>query len=187
MFYKKLNDYIFSFSNPEIINGSQYQVSQPLNGDAARVAGLELALQNQLTFLPGALSGLGVYFNYTLTDSSAQLPGHDGKSTLPGQARHVGNVAMSYERGGFSGRLGATFHGSFIDAVGATTAFDRYYDKNTQVDASVSQRVAREIRVYADLLNMNDALLRYYQGVPERVLQEEHYRWTVTFGAKVNF
>ena len=38
-----------------------------------------------------------------------------------------------------------------------------------------------------NLLNLNDSLLRYYQGVPDRVLQEEHYHWWMNFGIKVEF
>ena len=49
----------------------------------------------------------------------------------------------------------------------------------------MTQKVMRNLRLYADILNMNDALLRYYQGVPERVLQEEHYRWWSTSGVRV--
>jgi len=51
----------------------------------------------------------------------------------------------------------------------------------------VSQRVTRNLRAYLDGMNLNNALLRYYQGVPERVLQEEHYQWWTTFGVKVEF
>jgi hypothetical protein len=96
-------------------------------------------------------------------------------------------VAASYEKGGFSGRVAVNFHGSYVDVIGATNAFDRYYDRNAQLDVSVTQKVARNLRVYIDGINLNDALLRYYQGTSERVLQEEHYRWWTTFGVKVEF
>ena len=94
-FYKHLDDYIYTYTTQEQINGTQYQVTQPLNGDAASVRGLELALQNQLRFLPSAFNGLGVYANYTFSDSTAQFPNHAGDSTLPGQSAHVGNLAVS--------------------------------------------------------------------------------------------
>jgi len=51
----------------------------------------------------------------------------------------------------------------------------------------MSQKVSRNFRVYLDLLNLNDALLRYYQRVPDRVLQEEHYHWWAMFGIKATF
>ena len=59
--------------------------------------------------------------------------------------------------------------------------------RNSQLDVSMSQKVSRNFRVYLDVLNLNDALLRYYQGVPDRVLQEEHYHWWAQFGVKATF
>lgn len=186
-FYKRLADYIFGFTTQTQLGGTQYQVTQPLNGDEAIIQGLEVAFSNQLRFLPSPLDGIGVYANYTRTDSTAQLPGHVGDSPLPGQSKHLGNVAVSYEKAGFTGRMAVNFHGSYIDVVGATAVQDRYYDTNSQLDISLAQRLARSVRVYVDLLNVNDALLRYYQGVPDSVLQEEHYRWTANFGLKFEF
>jgi TonB-dependent receptor len=187
LFYKKLDDYIYTYTLDETINGSIYKATQPLNGDAATVRGFEMALQNQLTFLPAPLRGFGVYANYTFSDSSASFPSHPGDSTLPGQSRHVGNLAGSYERAGFSGRVSVNFHGSYVDIVGATDLLDRYYDTHKQVDFSLSQKVTKNLRVYLDGLNLNGALLRYYQGVPDRVLQEEHYKWWLNFGVKIDY
>lgn len=187
VFYKRLEDYIYIFTTQQQINSTQYQVTQPLNGDAATVRGVELALQNQLRFLPSPWNGIGVYANYTFSDSTAQFPNHAGDSTLPGQSRHVGNVAGSYEKGGFSGRVSVNFHGSYIDIVGADNLQDRFYDTNSQLDISINQKVSQHVRLYVDALNVNDSLLRYYQGVPDRVLQEEHYRWALGFGARLEY
>jgi TonB-dependent receptor len=187
LYFKSLNDYIYVYTYDQPINGQIYHYTQPLNGDTATIRGAEIALQNQLTFLPSPLNGIGVYANYTFSDSTASFPQHDSDSTLPGQSRHIGNLAVSYEKGGFQGRLAMTFHGSYIDVVGATNANDRFYDSANQLDFSVTQKITRNIRFYLNGLNLNDALLRYYQGVPDRVLQEEHYRWWMDFGVKLNF
>jgi TonB-dependent receptor len=182
-FYKRLEDYLYVYTTQEQINGTQYQVTQPLNGEAATVQGIELALQ-----IPAvAFDGIGVYANYTFSDSTASFPNHTGDSTLPGQSRHVGNVSASYEKAGFSGRVSVNFHGSYIDIVGADNLQDRFYDTNSQLDISIQQKITRNVRLYVDALNLNDSLLRYYQGVPERVLQEEYHRWTLNFGARLEF
>ncbi len=186
-FYKRLADYIYLFTYAQPINNVIYQYRQPLNGDEATIRGVEVALQNQLTFLPSPLDGLGVYANYTFSDSSASFPQHAGDSTLPGQSRHIGNVALSYEKGGFSGRAAMNFHGSYVDVVGATNLLDRYYDAASQLDFSVSQKIAKGLRLYVDGMNLNDALLRYYEGVKDRPLQEEHYHWWMNFGLKFDF
>ena len=187
VFYKHLQDYIYVFTFDRPINNTIYHYTQPLNGETASIHGVELALQNQLTFLPRPFDGLGIYLNYTFTDSDATFPQHVGGSTLPGQSRHVGNIAVSYEKAGFQGRMATTFHGSFVDVVGGTNLLDRFYDSAAQIDISLSQKIYKGIRIYADGLNLNDALLRYYQGVPNRPLQEEHYHWWIDFGLKFDF
>jgi hypothetical protein len=77
--------------------------------------------------------------------------------------------------------------GSYVDVVGAANALDRYYDTNSQLDLSFNQKVSRNLRIYFDWLNVNNALLRYYQGVSDRPLQEEHYQGWLNFGVKVEF
>src|SRR6185295_3003658 len=109
--------------------------------------------------------GIGVYANYTFSDSTAHFPQHSGDSTLPGQSRHVGNLAASYEKYGFSGRASINFHGSYIDIVGADNTQDRFYDTNRQFDFSASQKITGNLHGYVNLLNLNDSLLRYFQSV----------------------
>jgi len=50
----------------------------------------------------------------------------------------------------------------------------------------VSQRVTRNFRAFFDAINLTDAPLRYFQGVSDRPLQEEHYRAWFNFGVKID-
>ena len=52
---------------------------------------------------------------------------------------------------------------------------------------SFNQRITHNIRGYANVINLNDSLLRYFQGTSDRPLQEEHYHWWLEFGAKFDF
>jgi TonB-dependent receptor len=187
VFLKRLNDYIYPFVVEEEAFGDQYQVSQPRNGDSAWLWGTEIAFQNRLNFLPGALNGFGVYANYTFTDSSATFPGRAHDATLPGQSRHVGNFAIWYERFGFSARASWNFHGRYIDQVGESVEEDVFYDNHTQLDVNLSQRVKGTFRIFADLLNLTNAPLRYYIGAPNRPIQEEYYRWWTMVGVRASF
>jgi TonB-dependent receptor len=187
VFYKRLENYIYIFTFDQQIGGTIYHTTQPLNGEAAHLVGFETALQNQLAFLPSPFDGIGVYANYTFTDSSAKFPNHAGDAALPRQSRHVGNLAASYEKHGFQGRMSVNFHGSYVDQVGASDLLDRFYDKHTQMDLSFSQRITHNIRGYANVINLNDSRLRYFQGTSDRPLQEEHYHWWLEFGAKFEF
>jgi TonB-dependent receptor len=187
VFYKRLNDYIYQFRFQEQNFGELYAVTQPQNGERANLSGIEIAFQNRLTFLPGALNGISLYGNYTFTTSSARFPDRSGDSRLPGQSQHLGNLAISYEKSGFTGKAALNFHGRYIDAVGASAAEDVSYDNHTQLDLNFGQRLTRNIRVYADVLNLTNAPLRYYIGTPDRPIQEEYYRWWTSFGVKVNW
>jgi TonB-dependent receptor len=187
-FAKQLTDYIYPFESTDVRGGDTYRVTQPQNGESATLRGAEFAFQNQLRFLPGPLAGIGVYANYTFTTSSTTFLGREGETApLPGQARHVGNFAVWYERYGFSGRASVNYHGRFLDSVGATSANDVFYDAHEQLDVMLSQAIGRNFRVFADFLNLSDAPLRYYQAVWDRPIQEERYHWWCMFGVKATF
>lgn len=103
------------------------EYSLPVNNpDTATVWGIEAAVERRLSFLPGVLSGLGVYANYTYSRSKkTQLfnwstsPVYDGSGTLIGREnisysrtiafdqspRHSGTVGLTYSRPGIDASL----------------------------------------------------------------------------------
>ena len=137
VFYKDLQDYIFVSTFEEIRDGDVWEITQPLNGDNATLWGLELAYQNQFRNAPGFLSGFGIYLNYTWTDSEATIPGHDGDSPLPGQPDEVGNIAISYEKGFFSGILSYNIQGEWLEEVGG----------DHQIGPGLGQALSRAFRL----------------------------------------
>lgn len=185
-YYKRLNDYIYQKWSRRL-DGSYagFQVFQPFNGESASLWGFEVNWQHRLSFLPGALSGLGIYANYTYTSSEAEFPDREGeKTTLPGQADHMVNFALSYERRGFSGRISLNVHGKYIDEVGESSGEDIYYDDHFQWDISASQRIHKNIRLFAEIINLSNAPLRYYRGISRRPVQQEFYKLWTHFGLK---
>lgn len=185
IFYKRLKDNIFLFNSEEIRNGAEFDVTQPLNGESARLFGVELAFQNQLRFLPSPFDGFGIYANYTYVDSEADLL--DRTIRLPGQAEHSGNFAVFYEKFGFQGRLSLNYHGRYIEEVASEAARDIFFDSHAQWDFSASQRVTRHLRVFADVINLTNEPFRRFEGFANRPLQEEYYRWWATAGIKIDF
>ena len=185
-FYKRLTDNIFFSRFDEDRNGDTFEVTQPVNGERASLWGLELAFSNQLRFLPKGLDGLGVYANYTFTDSTAHIEGRD-EGPLPGQARHSGNFAVFYEKFGFSGRLSLNYHGRYTEEVGEDLSRDLFFDSHAQWDLSLSQRINKWLRVYVDVLNLTNEPLRRFEGFRNRPVQEEYYRWWMTGGVKIDF
>jgi hypothetical protein len=76
------------------------------------------------------------------------------------------------------------YHGNFIEEVGEDADNDIVYDDHIQWDFSASQRVYDGIRLYLEVVNMNDAALRYYIGKTNRPVQREFYSWWAHIGIK---
>lgn len=182
-FHKDLSDIIFFFRGKEVRAGETFDVIQPLNGDEAEVTGFELVYQNRFQNLDGWASGLGLYFNATFADSEATIPERD-VARLPGQADDVVNLAVSYETGGFSGRLSYNVHGEYISEVGEEAEEDLWIDERSQLDLSLSQRLTSKMRLALDVLNLTDEPFRIYEGSPDRPVQVEEYSWSATLSLK---
>lgn len=176
-FYKNLQDPIFVFTSDNELGG---ETSQPRNGKSGTIRGIEVALQQQLKFLPGALNGLGAYANYTFTDSDAKLPG-GRQGRFPGQAQHVVNAAVSYERHGLFGQLSLNFIDDFVDEFGGNVgdrAEDVFVAGRTQLDFSASYRFSQPLVIFAEVNNLTNQPFRLYQGSSARPIQAEYYeRW----------
>jgi hypothetical protein len=117
--------------------------------------------------------------------SDANLPGRQGR--LPGQADNVYNLAISYEKYGFSGRLSWNYHDNYLAEIADDPIEDVFVDKHLQMDLLLSQRITRNVSIFAEFINLNNEPLRVYEGTEDRPIQEEYYSWWGTFGIRLNF
>lgn len=194
LFYKNLQDFIYkrrfeANSYNGIDFGTDIDLVQDVNGDQATLMGIEISYQQNLTFLPGALSGLGIYANYTYTASNAELKDRSGlgetdEINLPGQAEHVGNLSLSYNLKGFSARISGNFAGAYMDELGEEADEDVYINDRLQVDATASYTFKR-FNVFAEFLNITDAPYEaYIGGDKDQLIQREFYSWWSRVGVK---
>jgi len=143
-------------------------------------------LQRQLDFLPGALRGLGVYLNYTFTESTTtgiQERENDDLG-LTGTAKNMFNASLSYENKRLVIRASLNYASDYIDLIGGSSFNDIYYDKQTFLDVNASYAVTPKWRVYFEANNLTNQPLRYYQGISERTYQEEFYNSRISAGIK---
>ncbi|MEN8163573.1 MAG: TonB-dependent receptor [Acidobacteriota bacterium] len=186
VFYKDLTDNIFLFTFDEEIDGDTWEIVQPQNGDSATLWGAEFAYQNMFTKLKGGWSGLGLYANYTWTDSEARYPDRDEVSTLQGQSSSIGNLALIYEKYGFSGRLSFNHHGKYILEVGGGPDEDLWVDDHFQIDFTARQQLSDKINIFLEFINIDDEPFRVYEGTSDRTRQEEYYSWWAVLGIRIN-
>ncbi len=195
VFYKRINDFIYTFISeaPDDSFGpgtAGFDVFQPLNGDDASILGVEFAFQRQLDFLPGFLRNFNIYLNYTFLTSNANgIRNEDGDEReddldLPNTAPNMFNASLGYAGKRFSARLSANFSDSYIDELGGNAFEDRYYDQQFFLDLNSSYAINNKLRIYADLNNITNQPLRFFQGVSERTQQAEYYGLRLTFGLK---
>jgi TonB-dependent receptor len=196
VFYKSLQNYIYVFEDKDYVDavtGNTFDSRfQPKNGDDASLFGAELAIQRQLDFLPGALSNLGIYLNYTYVTSSADgIRNEDGEVRedldLPGTAENTLNASLAYEDARFSARVSLNYTSDYIDEIGEDASFDRYYDEQTFVDANAAYAITPKLRFFVEANNLTNQPLRYYQGFRDYTMQAEYYSIRMNAGLKFDF
>lgn len=171
VFYKNIENYIYeSIYTQQGGSFNGYQVTQTVNGANAHVFGYEIAWQQQLTFLPGFLNGLGIYGNFTQIQSKFKVPGIVSERTvrLPSMRPKVGNASLSYEKYGFSGRISLNFYETFISELAETQADDLMEKGRVQLDFSASQKINKSFSIFMGISNINNAqiILDYGDGRP---------------------
>lgn len=196
VFYKDIEDFIYLFQTRDFqdpLSGRTFdRYFQPQNGEGGQLYGFEIALQRQLDFLPAFLKNFGVYANYTLTQSEVELiRTEDGDIrddiNLPGTAEHTINTSLSYETAKFNARLSLNYTSDYLDELGDEAFFDRYYDKQTFVDANATYTITPNVRVFMEANNLTNQPLRFYQGESSRMMQEEFYNVRFSTGLKIDF
>ncbi|WP_405330432.1 TonB-dependent receptor [Leeuwenhoekiella sp. LLG6367-2.1] len=186
VFYKNLNDFIYTQKTDQ---EDGIELYQPLNGDKATIFGAEVAFQRQLDFLPGFLKNFGIYANYTYLNSEAKgIANADGDMRgdldLPGSSPNMFNASLSYGDKWFNARLSSNYADAYIDELGGDAFEDRFYDEQFFLDFNATVFLSKNLQVYANLNNITNQPLRYYQGDKDRTMQMEYYSTRLTFGVK---
>jgi len=196
VFYKRLNDFIFNnATRTDNLEGRQFEdevtVFQAVNGETADLFGFELAYQQNLTFLPGVLRGLGVYANYTYTASEATINSLNDEDQvvqetidLPGQATHMGNFSLSYQINRFNARLSANFNGEYLSEIDEGNKI--YFNDRLQLDFNASYMLIPNLQLFAEVINITDQPFEAYMENEDIIIQREFYSWWSRVGLKFN-
>jgi TonB-dependent receptor len=196
-FYKDLTDPIYRVTAP-VTSGAfvGYSQRQPVNGSNAHLGGFEVSYQQHLTFLPGALGGVGVATNYSYTWSQANgVPGRSDSPSLQRQAPHTWNISPTYDRGPFSMRIGMAYNAANIFSYNYTDGAalglkgpngDLYLYAHFQVDAQGSVRLPKGFTAVVYALNLNNEVFGFYNGSGINVNQREYYKTSIAAGLRWN-
>lgn len=187
VFYKDITDPIFKSTTSKLIDGTLSTVNTSLNGNDASLYGAEFVFNTQFDMLPGIFKNFGVNTNVTVMDSKMKIPGRDGDVRIPRQADLLYNVTLFYDDGAFNTRLAYSYKGEYIMEHGDSAQFDEYYAENKTLDLSIGYNIDKNFSVFAEINNLTNEAMLYYQGVEERPLQYEEYGMRGQIGAKYTF
>ncbi len=192
LFYKRLKNVLTNANtSTQIPVGSAtafVNSTQPINSpDTGKIKGFELTYQQNYTFLPGFLSGLGLQANYTYVDSKgvpqstlnptdpdvaaglvSTIPGND--FPLQGLSRHTFNIVPYYEKGAVTLRAAYSWRSQFLLTLrDVITPFDPIFQKPYgQLDASVFVRVNKNFTLGLQGVNLLDSLVKTAAAVYDR-------------------
>ena len=190
-FSKSIDNYIYTstLQDVSIRGGSKVydEVSMPVNGNNATLSGWEMNFVKNLDFLPGPLSAMSLYFNYTSTDSEADYGDSREKSTFPGQAASTGNLSLAYETSKLTARFSQSIADQYLVEVGGDKDEDIYYDPANRLDLSLSYNLNNKITLFADILNITNVPHVYFMGDASKPVEKEVYGSTIKIGTNYRF
>ncbi|WP_267394304.1 MULTISPECIES: TonB-dependent receptor [unclassified Sphingomonas] len=197
IYKKNITGRVITEADAELINGISYQISRPRNLGSAELKGLEASGQFFFDFLPGALSGIGTFANYTIADSkvTAKEDSLYGQPLI-GVSKYNYNVGLIYEKYGLSARAAYSYRSHYYDGDLTSSVNLRPTDTSVflngvrasgRLDFSVNYDVTPHLTLTVDGTNVTRAKYESYYG---STLNPHDIRFddsTYSIGARVRF
>jgi iron complex outermembrane recepter protein len=195
VFLKEIRQFIFS-TRGEIIgagpgNGFNgdfegWEIRSQGNGGNARVKGFEINYQQQFTFLPGILRGLGVFANYTRLTAKGDYGTGDemSGSEVAGFIPVTYNAGLTYQYNRWNSRIQWNHRGNYLFQYNDNPVLRRYFAPSDYIDINVQYRLTRALELYFHINNLLDEPRKDYRLRESRPFA---YFWSGTrYNAGVN-
>lgn len=169
-----------------VVKNAQVNITGKTNQSPMTVTGFEFNIQQNLDFLPGFWKNFGGAFNYSYT----KIDGKDtagNKITLPSVSKNNLNVIGYYEADKFGVRLVYNWRDKYDLAAGNSFVGDaRTVKARSQLDASASYQITKDLTVSVDAFNLTDATRSEYENDPmlPRRIDYDGRTYQVTMRAK---
>jgi TonB-dependent receptor len=164
------------------VPGHLFNIIRPINGDKARVRGVEVGLQHLWD------NGFGVRAQYTRNQSRSWVGGEE--RPLEGIAPATSSLGVLYEKGPWSLSATADHTDSFVTAVNVIGAgFNERAKAMTWLTAQAAYEVNKTLRITLEGRNLTDATQEYTLGNGNIMLPNGYNRFgrAFTLGASLKF
>lgn len=199
-FHKSIRDYILTgIQGGTVASGldngfngdyAGYTIFTSQNGGTGTVEGWEFAYQQNLTFLPGLLRGLGVSANTTILQTQGDFGGTTVRngSQLPNFIPRTGTLRLTWRNGAFSTQASVSYQSSFItsySAIGSSRNLYRYSRKAISIGAAYEVRPG--LSVTCDVNNIFNEPQAFYRGFETRMQSKNFPGVRITAGLSGRF
>jgi iron complex outermembrane recepter protein len=199
-FHKKIRDFIVTGINTGTIgtepdNGYDgeyggYTRLSTANAGTAYVQGWEISYQQQFTFLPGLLQGLGTAINFTALETHGDFGGSSlrGSRDVEGFVPRIANASVFWRHRGFTSRLIVNYTGeSLTDYVEGSPGRNRYLFSRTVINVGVGYQWRPAVTFSIDVNNLTNAPQAAYRGIPDLMQFKLFGGTTITAGINGRF
>jgi len=178
LFHKKIDHFIFT--NGSAVDADTQEgtitISQPKNGETAKITGVELNLIKSFEGMGAPFDGFGVEANLTRQVSEAEtgLDYRKGRSISFIQAPDlIYNASLTYQKYGFEARLSYQYQGAYIEDL-RDNAVDKWVQPNKSLDFHSRYNFRPGLTMDFDVQNILDGH-RYYTTKGESPSYQKDY------------
>jgi len=136
-----------------------YTLTSQANGGYAKVKGLELAYNQQFTFLPGFWSGFGAFANFTKMEAEGNYGSGTAIALAPtpkiaGFNPLNANAGISYIRNKVTFRVQLNYRDRYLLTFNTNESRLVYARARTTVGVKTAYRLSRRFEFYFDVVNL---------------------------------
>jgi len=171
-----------------------WQGNTRVNSGDGTVQGMEFNYSQQLSFLPGALRGLGVMANWTVLTSEGDYNGVvtnlPFKNALTGLRPRSGNAGLTYNYRRWDLRLMWNYADTYLSSLNAADpSSSEFIGRRGQYDFFARFKVTRNVNVFFDVVNLFEENRGRYSGLyrEDRRAQTNLFPRSLSTGVQARF
>ena len=141
-------------------------MTRSINGDGGVIQGFELLYQQSFDMLPAPFDGLGVFANYSYTDSDVEeFKPTSNPYNLGGLSKDIASLTLWYDKDGFDARVSYNYRSEFTGINSWDPSKVNLNAEETTVDASIGYQVTENLKLTLQAQNLtNQASVSYWDN-----------------------
>jgi iron complex outermembrane receptor protein len=187
-FYKDLESHIGLASDKVNFEGTDYAFTGTVNGDGGTIQGFEILYQQSFDMLPAPFDGLGVFANYSYTDSDVmEFKPQGNPYTLGGLSQDVGSLTLWYDKNDFNARVSYNYRSEYTGINSWTPSRVNLNAAESTVDASIGYQVTENLKLTLQGQNLtNEPSVSYWDNDPQKPATNVEWGRRILVGFQYN-